>query len=320
MVRGVDLTPFVKGEIFALHNYAHFKATAISAVLRISVNTIRRYLRRARYLHAPNATRRANCHRPRVTTAANDNNFVQLSRSNRFLTANTIRNDLLPTVSSRTVSRRLNSAGLKARTPANKTKLTVTQKLRRTLWCNDHRQWDVNMWKSVTFSDESTFAVNRGHRQYVRRMRGERYSPQCVIENENRSMGSVNVWGAFSWFGFTELVRIEGRNNSLNYTNILENNLLHADNLRPPEGEFHFQQDNCPIHTSLQTRNWLMNHNIQLLPWPSVSPDLNPIENCWGILKKRIRDVSPQPHNTDLLFQLLQREWNLLMSNVETGI
>ena len=40
-----------------------------------------------------------------------------------------------------------------------------------------------------------------------------------------------------------------------------------------------FQQDNARLHTTCVTMDFLQNENINMLPWPSRSPDLNPIEH-----------------------------------------
>jgi len=44
-------------------------------------------------------------------------------------------------------------------------------------------------------------------------------------------------------------------------------------------------QDNASCHVSRSTRNWLAENDVRLIWWPANSPDLNPIENVWGMMK-----------------------------------
>ena len=48
------------------------------------------------------------------------------------------------------------------------------------------------------------------------------------------------------------------------------------------------QEDNDPKHRSNLAKKWKKENNIKVLPQPSMSPDQNPIENIWKLIKIKI--------------------------------
>ena len=116
--------------------------------------------------------------------------------------------------------------------------------------------------------------------------------------------------GCFSAAGTGRLVRIEGKMNGAKYVEILDENLMQSAQELRLWRRFIFQQDNDPKHTAKTTKKWLWDKSLNVLEWPSQSPDLNRIEHLWRDLKIAVQRCSPS--NMTDLERLCREEWEKL--------
>ena len=69
-------------------------------------------------------------------------------------------------------------------------------------------------------------------------------------------------------------------------------------------------QDGAPCHRSKQSLDWLDKHRILVMPgWPPNSPDLNPIEMVWGIMKRSLRWDVREKWSREEMFTELEQVW-----------
>ena len=152
----------------------------------------------------------------------------------------------------------------------------------------------------------STVSEYRTHVTPVRRPFGQRYNPRYTVGTVKHPK-TVMFWGAISAYGCGPLwIMPTGTTiNSAVYLSILKEKLPTWIGLRHCTI---FQQDGAPCHQGKIIKRWMNSKRITLLDrLPGSSPDLNPIEHCWTVVKKKVSDLHPTGEQD--LIQKLKIVW-----------
>jgi transposase len=221
-------------------------------------------------------------------------------------------------VSKRTVQRYLHKYKIKRRIAVKKPFISDTNRRNRIQWVRLRAEWGIAQWMRVLWADEmavETCSINK--RVHVWRRPREKFVTSCIAPIMKSGSVTIHFWGLIGWDGirvFTEIPN--GAMNGENYIHILERNLLPHYN-----EENIYQHDNAPCHRSRIVQQWLEQNNITVLPWPAQSPNLSPIENCWGIIKQQLGKMDLPNRNRQTIVNAMQHLWhNLTIEEVRKCI
>lgn len=250
--------------------------------------------------------------RKRISTEEQDTRLVTFLENHPFETAVEARRQTDFPGSVRVARRRVKErSGLRNRAAVKKPFLTTVNKEQRVGFALQYLQEGLGFWRNVVFTDEKTFQSCYNGRLRVYRPRNTRFEEKYTQTVKTSGRFSVNVWGYMTARGLGLCHRINGRFTAEVYSDILENVMLPSVSNIFPQRNFIYQHDNCPVHTARRILDWMRENDVNLLPWPSRSPDVNPIENVWGhIVKTMNRANDFRPHNSEELWNKIQEIWN----------
>uniref|UniRef100_A0A8R1HM44 Tc1-like transposase DDE domain-containing protein n=1 Tax=Caenorhabditis japonica TaxID=281687 RepID=A0A8R1HM44_CAEJA len=235
-----------------------------------------------------------------------DRNILRFSREdprrNSTDIFNAVNSPIESAPSRRIIRRRLNAHRLFGRRPVKKPFISKKNQKARVAWAKAHLNCGRKEWAKHVWSDESKFNLfGSDGTKWVRRPIGTRYSPKYQVATVKHGGGNCMVW------------RVNGIMDRYQYEDILENT-IRPWALRNIGRAFVFQQDNDLKHTSLHVRSWFQRRRVEVLDWPSQSPDLNPIEQLWEELERQLAGV--RASNADEKFAQLEAAWKAIPLSV----
>ena len=173
--------------------------------------------------------------------------------------------------SPQTLRHGLKKLGWKAVVKQKRQQLKDPHKKARLAFAERYREWTVEDWKRVWFSDETK--INRlgsDGRKYVWKESGEGLSDRLVEGTVKFREGNIMIWGCMGWEGIGYACRIEGKMDGELYESILEDELKNTLEYYDEDiQDIVFQQDNNPKHTCKRVKRWFENEEMEALEWPA---------------------------------------------------
>ncbi|ETN98299.1 transposase [Reticulomyxa filosa] len=161
-----------------------------------------------------------------------------------------------PTISVSTCKRTLYRAGFRGRSKIKKPYLKKILRQKRLIFAINYKNWTIEEWKKVLWSDESKVSVfDSNDRQYCWRKRGEPIQDSHVIPTIKHGGGSLMIWGCMTWYGVGFLCKIDNTLDAALYQTILGDELTKTLEWYQMEKlDIIFQHDNDPKHTAKSTQ------------------------------------------------------------------
>ena len=292
------ITNLERANIILLYEKNGWSSNKIAKELKINVNTVLLWTKR--YKETGTIDEIAKSGRFRKTIKKEDLKIIEIvQKMPKGFIIDEVKDEILKLnmyLCNNTIINRISEYGFYCSYPFSKPLLTEEHKRKRLKFALDN--YNTN-WFLVIFSDETSIVKggNFNKKLWV--------GPEVdnVIKKLKHQI-KRHLYGCISVGGIETFKIFKENLNSDKYKEILDETLMMIY-----DNSYLYQQDNSPIHKSKKSLKYFNDNNIKILKdCPPNSPDLNPIENLWFLLKYKLLDEQINSENFDDLISKKMNE------------
>jgi transposase len=152
--------------------------------------------------------------------------------------------------------------------------------------------WNIRSWQRVHWLDGICFVDGRLR---VWRPRNTAFLQEHIVCTTAFGGAGVTVCGCFSLNCKLDLYVLDGTLTGQKYRDQTLCPLVvpHFD-CHPLTSRPILMDVNVRPHRACIVQNYLQQEAIELLPWPAMSPGMNPVEHLWNYLGRKVNERTPK--------------------------
>lgn len=286
------------------HRGPKMTISAAAKVAKKSKQFVQKWVSQWRYEN--NVNDKPNVKPNRATNSRQNKKIVKLFDKNEGMSLSQGKEQLKKVninISKSTLQRRLIENNMKYRSTMRKPLLKPIHMEKRIRFATENLGTN---WDQVIFTDESSFFLSNNLTHTW--CSAQKISIVRTVKHPQK----VHAYGAFCSKGFGTLTI---------FSDILDAQkmkTLYRSTLLPTAKKFYgnannkwlLYEDNDPKHKSRLCNQWKQENGIPVMNCPPQSPDCNPIENVWALIKQKLK--GKKFTNIKQLSRFLKRQWNSL--------
>lgn len=290
------LSNYTKNRIIVYYNDG-LSINDIAEKIGIHRNTVSKWIHRYKFANDDGLKRKEGTGKNKKQNNNHDINVINIVLNNKYISLREILEALSKeniNVSTYKIRKILADYGYVYGLPSRHVPLTEYNKQKRLEFAIRYMKID---WKKVIFTDECS--IWKSLKQLKRWYNNDLGIDYDVVFKHSQK---INIWGAISY-------------NAVKKIHIFNENMdadIHIDILKKHflciyRNDMFFQYDNDPKHTASKSLKFIQKNKINTIIFPSYSPDLNPIENIWSVLKTELHH---HYQKNDTFENIVTNAWN----------